>query len=422
MRYAESQSTKQDSLGMTLREELEILRGEPIEVFTGDPMDIPCIETSDSEKLCKHPVVSVRMITYNHEPYIRQAIEGVMMQKTDFDFELVIGEDCSTDKTREICFEYQKKYPDKIRVLWSEKNLHRNPHPAGENGKRTLVHCRGEFIAYCEGDDYWIDPHKLQKQVDAMRKHPNVGFCFCGSLRFFQDSDSYDVWNAWNVTYKPGVQKGKAFMLPFMLEHPDPSPKNKWIGFIMTATTMIRASLLQHVQKVYEIFNWRLRLGDATLWLAASSLMDGYYIPDIVSVYRIANTGMFQNTVTRVGVQIDGIVIRLYFFKTALSLQFRLYPYHQIWSLVRAVLSTKEHSSDKARYAELILKGGGELMPACRRWYAVPYFLQTTLLEKCNGTLKRIASGIAIRIALWGMRREGWSPELLKLYQGLVNE
>ena len=88
---------------MTLKEELEILRGEPIGVFTGDPMDIPCIETSDAEKLCKRPVVSVHMITYNHEPYIRQAIEGVMMQKTDFEFELIIGEDCSQDKTREIC-------------------------------------------------------------------------------------------------------------------------------------------------------------------------------------------------------------------------------------------------------------------------------------------------------------------------------
>ena len=409
---------------MTLKEELEILRGEPIAVFSGDPMDIPCIETSDPEKLCKHPVVSVWMTTYNHEPYIRQAIEGVMMQKTDFEFELVIGEDCSTDKTREICFEYQKKHPDKIRVLWSAKNLNRNPHPAGGNGRRTLVRCRGEFIADCEGDDYWIDPLKLQKQVNVMRKYPNVGFCFCGSMRFFQDSDSYDVWNAWNVTYKPGVQKGKDFMLPFMLmlEHPHRPPQQKWTGFIMTATTMIRAALLKHVQKVYEIFNWRLRLGDATEWLAASSLMDGYYIPDIVSVYRIANTGVFQNPVTRVGVQIDGIIVRLYFFKAALSLKFCLYPYYQIWSLARAVLSSKEHSSEKARYAELILKGDGELISACRRWYAVPYFLQITLLESCNRTLKRIVSSIAVRLALLGMRMEGWRPELLKLYQGLVND
>ena len=123
---------------MTLKEELEILRGEPIEVFTGDPMDIPCIETSDPEKLCKHPVVTVSMITYNHEPYIRQAIEGVMMQETDFEFELLIGEDCSTDKTREICFEYQKRYSDKIRVLWCSHNLYRNPHQAGDNPSRNV--------------------------------------------------------------------------------------------------------------------------------------------------------------------------------------------------------------------------------------------------------------------------------------------
>ena len=94
---------------MTVKEEFEMLRGEPIKVFEGDSMNIPCIETSDAEKLCKHPIVSVHMLAYNHEPYIRQAIEGVMMQQTDFEFELVIGEDCSTDKTREICFEYQKR-------------------------------------------------------------------------------------------------------------------------------------------------------------------------------------------------------------------------------------------------------------------------------------------------------------------------
>ena len=152
---------------MTLKEELEILRGEPIEVFTGDPMDIPCIETSDPERLCKNPVVSVHMITYNHEPYIRQAIEGVMMQKTDFEFDLVIGEDCSQDKTREICFEYQKKYPDKIRVFW----WHENVSKLGGNGRRTRAHCRGEFIAFCEGDDYWTDEFKLQRQIDFLRSH-----------------------------------------------------------------------------------------------------------------------------------------------------------------------------------------------------------------------------------------------------------
>lgn len=146
--------------------------------FQGNPFDIPCIEASTPEKLCKHPVVSIHMTTYNHERYIRRAIDGVMMQKTDFEYELVIGEDASTDRTREVCFEYQKKYPDKIRVLWWHENLRQNPHPAGGNGRRVMFRCRGKYIAFCEGDDYWTDPEKLQKQVEYMEGHPGCGVCF----------------------------------------------------------------------------------------------------------------------------------------------------------------------------------------------------------------------------------------------------
>ncbi len=137
---------------------------------------IPCNETSDAERLCKHPLVSVFMITFNHECFIRQAIEGVVMQETDFEYELVIGEDCSKDRTREICFECQKQHPDKLRVLWSENNLW-----AANRGntKRTLIRCRGKYIAYCEGDDYWTDPKKLQKQVEYMEAHPGCAIVHC---------------------------------------------------------------------------------------------------------------------------------------------------------------------------------------------------------------------------------------------------
>ena len=136
--------------------------------------EIPCNETSDAARLCRNPLVSVHMTTYNHEGFIRQAIEGVVMQETDFEYELVIGEDCSTDRTREICFEYQKKHPTKIRVLWSESNLWH----IGGNHKRVDARCRGKYIAYCEGDDYWTDPKKLQKQVEYMEAHPGCAGCF----------------------------------------------------------------------------------------------------------------------------------------------------------------------------------------------------------------------------------------------------
>lgn len=116
------------------------------------------------------PLVSVHMVTYNHEPYIAQALEGVLQQKTSFPFELVIGEDCSTDGTREIVFDYQKKYPDIIRVITSDKNV-----GACKNSLRTEKACRGKYIAYCEGDDYWHHPQKLQKQVDYLENHPECG-------------------------------------------------------------------------------------------------------------------------------------------------------------------------------------------------------------------------------------------------------
>lgn len=113
--------------------------------------------------------VSALIVTYNHEAYIAQAIEGILMQETDFPIELVIGEDCSTDRTREICLEYQRKHPELIRLLLNEKNIGMMP-----NFVQTLQACRGKYVALCEGDDYWTDPLKLQKQVDFLEENLNI--------------------------------------------------------------------------------------------------------------------------------------------------------------------------------------------------------------------------------------------------------
>lgn len=268
----------EEDIIVTLKEQLEILRGEPIQLKA--PIEqIPCIETSDAEKLCKHPVVSVNMITYNHEPYIRQAIEGVMMQQTDFEFELIIGEDASQDKTREICFEYQKKYPDKIRVLWSEENVNH----LGGNSRRVRAHSRGEFIALCEGDDYWTDPLKLQKQVDIMRANPDVGLCFCQSNMY---NESTKLLKGPDETVYPfGKIKGDDFFELSLLG----TCKNRFkLGatHIMTLTMLFRMSVWKECCEKYEIFNWRLALGDRTLWVALSSISNVYYLQDIVSTYR----------------------------------------------------------------------------------------------------------------------------------------
>jgi glycosyltransferase involved in cell wall biosynthesis len=117
--------------------------------------------------------ISICLITYNHEAYIKEALESVLMQVTDFPKEIVIGEDCSTDRTRSICREYAEKYPGLIRLIPAEKNI-----GAMKNFLRTLKECTGKYIAFIEGDDYWTDPQKLQKQVDFLEVNPEYSACF----------------------------------------------------------------------------------------------------------------------------------------------------------------------------------------------------------------------------------------------------
>lgn len=126
--------------------------------------------------------LSICMITYNHEAFIAQAIESVLMQQTDFNYELVIGEDCSTDSTREIVVDYHKRYPDKIKLLLNENNL-----GAMQNFVQTIKACTGKYIALLEGDDYWTDPLKLQKQVDFLEANPEYSLCFHNAIIEYED-------------------------------------------------------------------------------------------------------------------------------------------------------------------------------------------------------------------------------------------
>ena len=112
--------------------------------------------------------VSACIIAYNHEQYIKDCLEGALKQNVNFDYEIIISEDCSTDATRAICQEYQKKYPDKIKLFLNQTNL-----GLIGNWLKALSLCQGEYVAICEGDDYWTDPLKLKKQVDFLDSHPD---------------------------------------------------------------------------------------------------------------------------------------------------------------------------------------------------------------------------------------------------------
>src|SRR5690554_2111531 len=118
------------------------------------------------------PLVSVFCVSYNHEQFIAQALDGFIMQQVDFDFEIVISDDCSTDNTRAIIEKYKNKYPHVFKDVSPQKNLGMQ-----KNWMHTLSACTGTYIALCEGDDYWTDPNKLQKQVDFLEANEEYSLC-----------------------------------------------------------------------------------------------------------------------------------------------------------------------------------------------------------------------------------------------------
>lgn len=177
----------------------------------------------------KTPKLSVCLITYNHENYIRQAIEGILMQKVDFDWELIIADDCSTDTTRAIVLEYKDKYPDFIKLIFQEKNVG----PA-RNWMDLLSAPQSQYIAYVEGDDYWTDPLKLQKQVDFLERNSDFSSCFTdvkilkdelisseGALKekHKKDADSISVfYDLWIPSLTFVYRRGSLLKLPLQFE------------------------------------------------------------------------------------------------------------------------------------------------------------------------------------------------------------
>ena len=128
-----------------------------------------------SEKI----VVSVVCTTYNHEKYIVQALDSFLMQKTSFPFEIIVHDDCSTDSTIDILGEYERFFPHIVKIIREQENQYSKPNGSNIIKKIILENCTGEYRAICEGDDYWTDPLKLQKQYDALKNNPEISVCVC---------------------------------------------------------------------------------------------------------------------------------------------------------------------------------------------------------------------------------------------------
>jgi len=218
------------------------------------------IEVSDPLQLVKEPVVTVSMLTYNHEPYIAQAIECVVNQRTEYPFELIIAEDCSNDSTRAIALAWQRRHPQIIRVLYSDTNV-----GGRQNIRRVYQSRRGKYYAICEGDDYWHNPDKLQRQVSQLEQHPECVLVH-GAFR-------RQVGNT-IVPYKvSNPVMGRAFDVLLM--------KNT----IATCTVCIRTSLSEQYGRS-KFFDRNYLMADYPHWLFASQHGSIGYISDPVATYR----------------------------------------------------------------------------------------------------------------------------------------
>ncbi len=223
----------------------------------------------------KKPVVSIVCMTYNHKPYIRNAIEGILSQKTDFLYEVIIHDDASTDGTTQIIKDYEKKYPEIIRGIYREKNIYEQKMKVA---KEVMNECKGKFIAFCEGDDCWIDNNKLQIQVDYMEKKTECVLTVHNVLKLECDSGSMQS-------------------IGYYSEDKDLSEKEVIVYHerIATVSYVFRKDVFPEAE-----FFWNAGVGDYTLLLYFILKGKIHYFDRIMSVYRYKSKGswteqMMQN-------------------------------------------------------------------------------------------------------------------------------
>jgi glycosyltransferase involved in cell wall biosynthesis len=219
----------------------------------------------------KNIKVSISLVTFNHEKYIAQAIESILMQVVNFDYEIIIGEDYSSDRTRDIVKEYYHKYPDKIRLILPEQNL-------GCYGQKifvqTLKACQGDYIALLDGDDYWTSANKLQMQVDFLDSHPDCVICFHDVVKIIENGSLESI--QYNDFQPKAISTIKHLLKS---------------NFIPTCSTLYRNRLFSDFPDWY----YDLICGDWILHVFNAQHGHIGYINQNMGVYRVHEHGLFSS-------------------------------------------------------------------------------------------------------------------------------
>ena len=211
--------------------------------------------------------LSVCMITYNHESYISEAIESVLNQHTNFTVQLIIGEDCSADNTRSVCEKFVKKYPGKILLLPETGNV-----GMMKNFERTFKQCDGDYVAFLEGDDYWTDNSKLQKQVDFLQANSDYSLCFHNTQMIMDRAGEKKEW-----VLHSNLEKD-TFTTEDVL--------GPW--FVPSCSTVFT----NYPDFVLPTWFYNCKYGDLPFMLLLSLKGKFKYLDEVMAVYRLHDTGM----------------------------------------------------------------------------------------------------------------------------------
>ena len=218
--------------------------------------------------------VSIICNTYNHEKYIEDAIKGFVCQKTDFKYEICIHDDASTDHTKEIIQKYERLYPDLIHAIIQSENQYSKG--ISVNAINT-ARAKGEYIAFCEGDDYWIDPYKLQKQVNLFEKYPDCALVVHGSL--IVNARNRFARRKWLLT-----QEERKLTFDEILASR---------GIVAAHNTY----MYRNMENTFPEFFKNLGVWDTTRCIYFGLNNSVYYIPEIMSVYRVGIKGSWNDRV-----------------------------------------------------------------------------------------------------------------------------
>jgi glycosyltransferase involved in cell wall biosynthesis len=302
--------------------------------------------------------VSVCMVTYNQERFIAQAIESVVTQETDFDYEVLIGEDCSTDRTREICIAYREKYPQKIRLLLHEQNLGMIGKP---NFIKTLDACQGEYIAVLEGDDYWIPPQKLQKQADFLDRHRDYAVCFTGAMITFEDKRS-------EPAYSPPPEYRKPILTIEDLLR---------LNAIHTCTVMYRRRLFTGFPDWY----YSLNTPDHALNIIHAQQGEVGYIDQATAIYNFHGSGVWSSRDP-----VDNLLGNVHFYKTI-----NAHLNYKYKSLIQELLARTYQDISANYFARRDMSKARRYALQALKSFPVPALFSRRVLTVCSRAFKSMA-------------------------------